>query len=775
MATTVYSILDSRDKTELTNKINSDKTELTQSIQSTKTELQGNIDALEEKHDEDKTTLQNNINKKADKTELTSHNTSGTAHNDIRLLIQELTTRLNALADSDDSTLDQMSEIVAYIEDNRDLIESITTSKVSVSDIINNVTTNVANKPLSAAMGVHLKGLIDAIPTDTLSTVNEKIAEHNVSGEAHEDIRTDVLSAMSEATTAKTNAATAQAAADAAQEDVDDALSRLNSLEVGSGKLDRIVGGDGIVTCEDSLVDASPVEMTVYGNTVQNLWVNPVTSSTNNGITVTEDENGAVTISGTATVDTYIVKSDVYSLKPSTEYTVSVDKKFSSWGFYIECVSESGNPAFYFGGTWGYTETTRTFTTPADTTRVVFAIAIESGATVSGTYRVMLNEGSEAELWCPPGLNSVGDDGTVEVVTAGKNLFVASKDAFQVQGEDRKNQVITIGVKAGEIPIGSKVIFSFDYRLSSGSGTVTIQQGVSPYKTLGVSYLVLNGDNTWHKKIGSARTLDIDDMTANTYQLRLDNVTGLLDIKNFQLELGSTATAYEPPNITTTPIDLQGHTLNALPDGTRDELHIDGGGNVVLEKRTGTYTYDGTESFAAVANEYWTGAVSTALRGVDSFNDYVSENRTHCDKLPPVSTDVVKDGTGNGILFVDTDFTRTNNTAAYRLLISSDPEDVKNVMKGGKVLYKLAESQTIYLGTIDLPALPSSNSHIWIADDVSSSLSVRYWLPNGELVADLYESGATDEMSDAEIIAIWNGATGDIVAATNADIDAMFD
>ena len=91
------------------------------------------------------------------------HNTATDAHNDIRDLINGLTTRLNTLANSDDTTLDQMSEVVAYIKNNKTLIESITTNKVNVSDIINNLTTNVGNKPLSAAQGVVLKGLIDAV------------------------------------------------------------------------------------------------------------------------------------------------------------------------------------------------------------------------------------------------------------------------------------------------------------------------------------------------------------------------------------------------------------------------------------------------------------------------------------------------------------------------------------------------------------------------------------------------------------------------------------
>lgn len=201
MATT-YNILDTRDKTELTNKINSDKAD-----------LQGKIDSLTSKHNTDKSALQTEIDgltaSKADKAELTSHNSSGTAHSDIRTLIQNLTNRLNTLADSDDSTLDQMSEIVDYIKNNKNLIEQITTNKVNVSDIVNNLTTNVANKPLSAAMGVELKRLFDIFadwakqptkPTytatevgaDAVGTAASTVAEHNIDSLAHTDIRASI-------------------------------------------------------------------------------------------------------------------------------------------------------------------------------------------------------------------------------------------------------------------------------------------------------------------------------------------------------------------------------------------------------------------------------------------------------------------------------------------------------------------------------------------------------------------------------------------------------
>ncbi len=119
---------------------------------------------------------------------LDAHNADPDAHEDIRILIESLRLRLVAIADSDDITLDQLSEIVAYIKSNRGLIDSITTSKVGVADIVDNLATNVAGRPLSAAQGVVLKGLIDGLAAGKLDAdalaqaVEEALAQAKATG-----------------------------------------------------------------------------------------------------------------------------------------------------------------------------------------------------------------------------------------------------------------------------------------------------------------------------------------------------------------------------------------------------------------------------------------------------------------------------------------------------------------------------------------------------------------------------------------------------------------
>ena len=80
---------------------------------------------------------------------------------------------INTLLASDDTTLDELQEVVSYIKTNRGLITAITTSKVSVSDIIDALNSTATNKPLSANQGKVLKGYIDAIHTTLTPTITE--------------------------------------------------------------------------------------------------------------------------------------------------------------------------------------------------------------------------------------------------------------------------------------------------------------------------------------------------------------------------------------------------------------------------------------------------------------------------------------------------------------------------------------------------------------------------------------------------------------------------
>ena len=113
-------------------------------------------------------------------TSISDHSTSTSAHSDIRVLINDLATAVSNFLDVDDETVDQLSEVLTLIENNRGTLESLTSTKVNVDDIINNLTTNIESKVLSAAQGVVIKGLIDALHEELtvgLDTIKEAKAD----------------------------------------------------------------------------------------------------------------------------------------------------------------------------------------------------------------------------------------------------------------------------------------------------------------------------------------------------------------------------------------------------------------------------------------------------------------------------------------------------------------------------------------------------------------------------------------------------------------------
>lgn len=125
------------------------------------------------------------------------HNTSSEAHADIRNLISELSTKVNNFLDVDDATRDQLSEVLELIDNNKGTLESLTSSKVNVSDIVDNLTTASATKVLSANQGVALKALIDALQAE----VDGKSAD----GHGHEIANISGLQAALNAKAAQTD------------------------------------------------------------------------------------------------------------------------------------------------------------------------------------------------------------------------------------------------------------------------------------------------------------------------------------------------------------------------------------------------------------------------------------------------------------------------------------------------------------------------------------------------------------------------------------------
>ena len=547
-------------------------------------------------------------------------------------------------------------------------------------------------------------------------------------------------SANSAATSANSAATKANSAAVDAQNAYDTLQPYMATIDSCANILHREVGPDSVVTADDSF-PCKPVEMTVYGNTRQNLWVNP--SGTAYGITSTSNEDGTLTLSGTCTSTAYIaiLVKYVYNVKPNTTYTASIDKMFKNDGNtaenYIRLFLAFGSSDNVWDKQDGFSPGSRTsfqFTTTSTTNRLVFGLQVygnPSGVSVSGTYRVMLNEGSEAQPWCPPGLNSVGDDGSVDIVTAGKNLLARMGPSLPyttagITFSDNGDSGIRINGTATEAAYYN--FFSNSpakvTRITPGEYTASLIGGGSGLN-LSVEYFDggIGGSRTsWlaTNVPGVSNTGSIDRPVYLRPFLSVAKGKTVDTVVYPQLELGSTATDYEPPNITTTTIDLQDHTLNALPDGTRDELHIDGGGNVVLEKRVGKTVVNGTTNKFTTWGDKTNKTYAYGPIGDNSKSAY----NIMSDKLAVATQDAPVQATSNRIQYASANL--PNNIVCASVGTDLDTANAWMQSNNTTVLFPLATPQTISLGTITPPTMAAPNVTAYVADDTPAEIELDY-------------------------------------------------
>ena len=228
-------------------------------------------------------------------------------------------------------------------------------------------------------------------------------------------------------------------------------------------------------------------------------------------------------------------------------------------------------------------------------------------------------------------------------------------------------------------------------------------------------------------------TKDTLPETQNPYGwLLLKNSSGNTVMPAFsdvQLEIGSTATPYQPYEGDTYPIDLQGNSPRSLPDGTRDELRVEGG-RKVLVKRVGEVTFDGSETWmlytaSTYGEDFYTAKPQDCPSSV--YGSRVTSNIAAGSNFNSSQQDKVNiSSTGN-----------VNFAVGRTLGITSVP-DWKTWLASNNVtlLYPLAAPQEIDLGKIDLPYVSDGDS-VWVDAQVTPNIDVAYWSKNGETVSAL--------------------------------------
>lgn len=178
---------------------------------------------------------------------------------------------------------------------------------------------------------------------------------------------------------------------------------------------------------------------------------------------------------------------------------------------------------------------------------------------------------------------------------------------------------------------------------------------------------------------------------------------------------------------TVTPIDLQGHTLASLPDGTRDVLRVDSTGRVWIEKNTylttlGTFTFNisSPEQHIFRSRQFGNNPAPYAPYG-GATTIGLSSGYEPIGYAPLSASDNGKFAIGGayiGEVLVVIDF-------RYSTL-----EEFAAATANTQLLYKLYEPQTIELGTINPPAIPSG-SVVEIIATLQPEFTLAWFTENG--------------------------------------------
>ena len=380
---------------------------------------------------------------------------------------------------------------------------------------------------------------------------------------------------------------------------IDDSALRERIAELENQAANVVTGtSTGLVAHAEDAYAQKPREVRLKGKTWVNRW--PVINSANNGVTVSTDETGLITVTGelaTQTTGSY-VSTAINSISAKKSITVLSSRGFPNGVYLFVSFYDSDNgvlPGELQVGFSSTTETWKSATVPANTAIAKVGVGVKPNTVLSSplslSFRVMLVDGTEApDCFTPPA--SITSAQPENLVTAGKNLLRLNPDLAQstvdgVTFTPQDDGGILVDGTASE-----NAFFNLDFSNNQGTtpappaGTTVTQSNNADGVAMNVDVFLFDGRfvPVTMQAISTAVV-----PTSAAYLRSFIYVNAGSDVDNVtvypQLELGSTATPYEPPTVTQTP--LPEVELRSLPNGTCDELVIKADGMCEVERRTG--------------------------------------------------------------------------------------------------------------------------------------------------------------------------------------------
>lgn len=401
---------------------------------------------------------------------------------------------------------------------------------------------------------------------------------------------------------------------------------------------------------------------------------------------------------------------------------------------------------------WGLHPTTPlTFQTPLPTGQ--YTVSVECAKSVNFYYKELGNTGTSSSSYSTVSITAKDGDRMKATFTADKPIgalyfYYASEDKYSIAKAQieagakatayepytggkpspspeypqeitnlNKAEIVTVGKNlfSAQIDIHSGNINEPIY-LSKGTYTISVKNKVEWWKkTVNNNNIYIHTFKENEFLTGVAfQNLVVGQRSYGTFNVNKNcearfftyGSWGNNAVTEIQLEVASKATTYEPHKSKNTVIDLKGNELCSLPNGVKDEVVIDAEGNVSLIKRTKQYDWNCAQIIKGTGRNY---AVDKVLDIGANYTGLVAEKAINA-----VNNTI-------GICYVN-----------QKMIYVTVPESVTtkeqaNQLYGGmKVIYQLAEPQTIPLGKVELPALPESTSNVWNDGNIPANVYIQY-------------------------------------------------
>lgn len=374
-----------------------------------------------------------------------------------------------------------------------------------------------------------------------------------------------------------------------------------------------------LVNVTDAL-QARPNKLGVDGKAVQVVTTGknlcPVKSGTSYGVTATVNADGSMTLNGTATMSGYItLDGGFYKDKvPIAGSLLQVGKKYCVSGG----IASNVDVVFVTYSETGYvTSIFNSGTVPANDLYYGMFLYIYTGVEFTNTVIYPQIEQAEvATAWEPytggkpspnPEYPQEVDvvDSPVSVQVVGKNLLrypyngLPRQEAGLSVTANADGSVTVIGTPTRLVGIYLPGLWSAGATLKPGTYTFSAK-GKESNTRLYVSTKPIGAADGAATVIANtlldAVTFTISEEVAYTAQMNVDPGSAVNFTFYPQIEVGATATPYEPYTSTQQTITLppNHNYLASLPDGTRDELVLRSDGVAVLTKRVGKRVFNGT-------------------------------------------------------------------------------------------------------------------------------------------------------------------------------------